>query len=165
MRSCESCNHSSTCLVLTSPFVRVSAKRKRSTSIMSDHLLAGTTNEKLAETPVTAQVDLASLLPPPAPPTGGKSRVRRGGGRKNAATDVSVNGEGEEGELLPFLRPTSSQYANAPVRFSTEKTPESIHVQRQTGRECTASTRSSDPSWSEPIERHFSRSWNASKRE
>lgn len=93
---------------------RISSKRKRSASIISDRLTTTVQTEKAGEPPLTITTDLAALLPPPTPPPGGKSRVRRGGGRKATTnTDAPPSIDGEDGmckanllaklDLLNFL--------------------------------------------------------------
>lgn len=77
---------------------RISSKRKRSASIISDRLTTTVQTEKAGEPPLTITTDLAALLPPPTPPPGGKSRVRRGGGRKATTnTDAPPSIDGEDG--------------------------------------------------------------------
>ncbi|KAH8119147.1 hypothetical protein DFH11DRAFT_1502092 [Phellopilus nigrolimitatus] len=86
----------------------LSAKRKRSTSVISERVISAATAADKLDIP--AQVTTV-LLPPPPAPTSNKSRVRRAGGRKSAAAqEVSVNGDGEEDVIGATTKKHPNQY-------------------------------------------------------
>ena len=88
---------------------RASSKRKRSASVISERLVTTAQPDKVVEVPPSIP-DLSALLPPPAPPTGGKSRVKRGG-RKNAITnETAPSVDGEEGTRHFMFSPTAETY-------------------------------------------------------
>ncbi|KLO14270.1 hypothetical protein SCHPADRAFT_851298 [Schizopora paradoxa] len=108
---------------------QVSTKRKRSASSASERVAAPSVVPEARGESVDAAgpSDLASLLPPPAPT--GKSRVRRGGGRKSAAAtvpaDTSVNGDAEEGSNSSKKHPNQYTYRKSTSQPQPRRPPAS----------------------------------------
>ncbi|THH10661.1 hypothetical protein EW145_g1173 [Phellinidium pouzarii] len=106
------------------------AKRKRSSSILSERVVtvAAAADKPEATTPITS-----ALLPPPPAPVNGKSRVRRAGGRKNAAAqDASVVGEGDEGAAAAKKHPNQYTYrGKSSVNTQNRRGPQSASGQNQ----------------------------------